>query len=278
MQEPTRGPRILAVTSGKGGVGKTTVAVNLSVCLRLLGAELLLLDADMGLANVDVLLGLRTIYNLRDVLLKHKSIPEVIAEGPAGLKILPGVSGVQGMGLTDEAFAEFLLQLQRYCRRMAFVVVDTAAGIAPSVINYLLAADEVLLVTSPDPLAITDAYALLKVMRGKQETEAPKVSVIMNQANREEEAQRAFERLRRAAERFLGWQVRYLGPVACDETVRIATKRQVAFQTQFSTAPCSRDIRSIATRLVNAGQRSGVGVGSFFRRMMEFPGKVKRAG
>jgi len=271
-------PRVLAVTSGKGGVGKTNVAVNLAISLRLFGMEVLLLDADMGLANVDVLLGLKPPCNLQDVLLKSRSVEEAVAEGPGGLKILPGASGVQElMQLGEETQKNFLQQIEQYCSQMDFVVVDTSAGIAPSVINFLLAADEVLLVMSPEPLALTDAYALLKVLNTHEEARGKSISVIMNQIGNKEEALGSFDRLRKAAERFLGWEVQYLGSVAWDDTVNTAVKQQVAFQTHFSASSCSRDMRKIAARLISARQVDGAGVGRFFRKIIEVPNEQRRS-
>jgi flagellar biosynthesis protein FlhG len=227
---------------------------------------------------VDVLLGIKPAYNLHDVLLKGRSVEEAVAEGPGGLKILTGASGVQElMQLPDETQKNFLQQIEQYCSRMDFVVVDTSAGIAPSVINFLLAADEVLLVTSPEPLALTDAYALLKVLSTREEARGKSISVIMNQIGSKEEALRSFDRLRRAAERFLNWEVRYLGSVAWDETVNIAVKQQVPFQTHFAASSCSRDMRKIAARLVSARQVGGADMGRFFSKIIEVPNEQRRS-
>lgn len=268
-KEPGR-PRVLAVTSGKGGVGKTNLAVNLALCLRLFNVNVLLLDADMGMASVDVLLGLHIQHNLRDVLLKGWPVEQVVVEGPRGLKILPGACGVEELARLDEPrFEAFLQQVQRYCEQMDFVVVDTAPGISPAVVSCLLAADETLLVTNPEPTSLTDAYAVLKVMSGRPEGRAKAVWVIMNQTGSKEEAVRSFDRLRAAASRFLYMDIHYLGSVAWDDTVSEATKRQVAFLTHYSASPCSRDVRKIAARLVSAGHGGSADIGRFFRAIGE---------
>jgi flagellar biosynthesis protein FlhG len=267
-QQP--GPRLLAVTSGKGGVGKTNVAVNLALCLRLLGAKVLLLDADVGLGNVDVLLGLEVRYDLRDVLLHGRPLAHTVLDGPRGLKILPGASGVEEMtALSGERIGAFFAQLVDYCAAMDFVVVDTAPGISPPVVNCLMAADDVLLVTNPEPTALTDAYALLKVMSRRPEARSVKVSLIMNQIASKEEGMRSYDRLRATAKRFLDWDLDYLGSVAWDGTVGEATRRRVDFLTHYAAAPCSRDVRKLAARLISSRTGSGAGVDRFFRQMME---------
>lgn len=266
MNEPAAGPHILAVTSGKGGVGKTNLAVNLAVCLRLFNVKVLLLDADMGLGNVDVLLGLDVTHSLRDVVLRGLPIERIVVDGPRGLKILPGASGVEEMArLGDRRLDAFLEKLERYCAPMDFVVVDTAPGISPAVVRCLLAADQTLLVTNSEPTSMTDAYAVLKVMSNRPESSARPVSVIMNQAGSKEEALRSFDRLRSVAKRFLDRDLEYLGSVSWDETVSEATKRQVDFLTHYSAAACSRDVRKIAARLVSSRRSGGAEMGRFFK-------------
>jgi flagellar biosynthesis protein FlhG len=270
MTPARKAPRVLAVTSGKGGVGKTNLAVNLALCLRMFEVSVLLLDADMGLANVDVLLGLDAPANLRDVVLNGRPLESVVVEGPRGLKVLPGASGVQQMaGLSEETLDALLREVERYCAQMDFVIVDTAPGISPAVIKCLLAADETLLVTNSEPTSLTDAYALLKLMSRHPEGRAKPVSVIMNQVSSKEEALRSFDRLRAAARRFLDMDVQYLGSVAWDETVSEATKRQVAFLTHYSASACSRDVRKIAARLVSAERDGSADMGRFFRAVGE---------
>jgi len=276
---PAAGPRVLAVTSGKGGVGKTSLSVNLALGLRLFGRRVLLVDADLGLANVDVLLGLDPKRNLREVLLEGQPLDQVVADGPRGLKILPGASGVEALAaLEAPALEAFLAKLHAYCRDMDFVVVDTSPGVSPAVVRLLLAADETVLVTNPERMALTDAYALLKVLTGHarrerpEEDGTPRVSVVMNRATGREEAVRAYDRLRAAAARFLSLPLAYLGPVGEDDAVGRAARRQVDFLTHYEAAPCSHDVRRIAARLVSPPDRepdrSGPDMARLFRRMI----------
>jgi flagellar biosynthesis protein FlhG len=274
MTEPSLGPCVLAVTSGKGGVGKTNLAVNLALSLRLFDVQVLLLDADLGLANVDVLLNLGVLHGLRDVVLKGWPIENIVVEGPRGLRILPGASGVEEMArLGDGELAGFLQQLQDYCAQMDYLVVDTAPGISPGVIQCLLAADQTLLVTNSEPTALTDAYALLKVLNNRARGRQCRVSVIMNETGSKEEALRSFDRLRNAARRFLDMDIEYLGSVARDEIVSEATKRQVAFLTHYAGSPCSRDVRKIAARLISAGRGGRPDAGRFFQSLAGVSGE-----
>ncbi|KPK66187.1 MAG: hypothetical protein AMK73_00855 [Planctomycetes bacterium SM23_32] len=270
MSEAPRRPRILAVTSGKGGTGKTNLAANLALCLRMFKVEVLLVDADLGLGNVDVLLGLDVRHNLRDVVRDECGVEQIVVEGPRGLRILPGASGVEEMvRLSDQELARLLEKIDRYCSQMDFVVVDTAPGISPGVISCLLAADQALLVVSPEPTAVTDAYALLKVLSRRPGGRDKPVSVVMNQIGSREEALRSFDRLRRTVARFLQMDIEYLGAVAWDETVVQAAKRQVAFATHYAGAPCSRDVRKLAARLVSSARGGSADMGRFFRSVSE---------
>jgi flagellar biosynthesis protein FlhG len=230
----------------------------------------LLLDADIGLGNVDVLLGLTPDHDLRDVILHGKTIQEVVVDGPWGLKILPGAAGVEELlKVDDDVLKKFLADLEEYCAAMDFVVIDCAPGISTQVINCLLAADEVILVSNPEPMARTDAYALLKVLSSREEARGKRISVIMNQASNRDEGVRSFDRIRSAAKRFLNWDIQYLGSVAKDESVSEAAKRQVDFITHYTASPCSRDVRKIAARLLSEQGEAGASVGRFFRALVE---------
>ncbi|MFW6118987.1 MAG: MinD/ParA family protein [Planctomycetota bacterium] len=262
--------RVIAVTSGKGGVGKTNVAVNLAVSLRMMGKKVLLLDADVSLGNVDVLLGLSVRHDLRDVLLHDRELEQVVVEGPRGVKIMPAASGVEAMTrLSDQQVERFLDDFRRFCAPMDYVVVDTAPGVSPVVMNCLQAADDAVLVTNPEPTSLTDAYALLKVLYGRPGTDGKPVFVVMNQIDSKEEALNGFDRLRNAAMQFLGREIEYLGSVAWDDTVGLATRKQVDFLTHYSAAPCSRDVRKLAARLVSARQPGRQDMGRFIRSLTE---------
>jgi flagellar biosynthesis protein FlhG len=268
-QTATR-PRVIAVTSGKGGVGKTSMAVNLAVALRMFGSEVLLVDADMGLGNVDVLLGLSVECDVREVLLNGRPIEQVVVGGPRGLKILPGASGVQELAELDrEQVRAFIDGLREYCAGFDYVVFDTSPGISNGVLDCLMAAQEILLVTNPEPAAITDAYALLKVLGNRDGARERTVSVVMNRTDSREEALRAYDRLRAVSQLFLKWDIEYMGSISGDDAVRAAGRRQVDFVTAYSASPASRDVRKIAARLASSGQASEADAGRFFKALAE---------
>jgi len=255
------------VTGGKGGVGKTSISINLALCLRLFGKSVMLVDADLGLADVDVLLGLNVERTLKDVILKGSPVEDAVVEGPYGLKILPGASGVEEMvRLGEEARQQFLQQIQQYCMNMDVVVVDTSPGIHSPVVDCLVAADQIVLVTSPEPMALTDAYALLKVINAHSVRK--RISILVNKAQSREEAVRTFDRLRVTAERFLGLDVEYLGSLSRDEAVLRASKQQRDFLTHYAGSEVSRDLRKIAARLLSAGSDAANDLGRFFRQII----------
>ena len=269
-KQTTTRPRVIAVTSGKGGVGKTSMAVNLAVALRMFGSDVLLVDADMGLGNVDVLLGLSVECDVREVLLNGRPIEQVVVGGPRGLKILPGASGVQELAELDrDQVGAFIDDLREYCAEFDYVVFDTSPGISNGVLDCLMAAQEILLVTNPEPAAITDAYALLKVLGNRNGARERTVSVVMNRTDSREEALRAYDRLRAVSQLFLEWDIEYMGSVSGDDAVRAAGRRQVDFVTAYSASPASRDVRKIAARLASSGQGAEADAGGFFKALAE---------
>ncbi|WP_319381581.1 MinD/ParA family protein [Thiomicrorhabdus sp.] len=218
--------RVIAVASGKGGVGKTNVSVNLGVALSKLGNRVLLMDADMGLANVDIMLGLQTDYNLSHVLSGEKTLQEVIVEGPAGLRIIPAASGVRKMAQLSlmenagivHAFSELSADLD-------VLIVDTAAGIAESVVNFCRAAQEVVVVVTDEPASITDAYALIKVL--SRDYQVTRFRILANMSITALQGKQLYDKLARVAEQFLDVQVDFLGAVPQDNALREAVQKQI---------------------------------------------------
>lgn len=204
--------RTIAITGGKGGVGKTSVSVNLGVALSKMGERVCLLDADMSMANVDVLLGLRAPYNLSHVLDGIHGLKEVMIEGPGGLKIIPGSSGVRRMAnLSSVENAGLIQAFSELADDIDVLLIDTAAGISDSVLSFCRAAMEVLVVVCDEPASITDAYALIKVLN--REYGVSKVRIVANMAQSPSHAMALFDKIASVCERFLDVQVSYAGPV-----------------------------------------------------------------
>lgn len=251
-RQPGIQARTIAITSGKGGVGKTALVVNLGVALSELGQRVCIVDGDLGTANVDVILNLAPRWNLAHVIAGEKDIYDVLVEGPSGVIILPGGSGLQELtALDDRQFAKLRSQFQRLERYTDILLLDTGSGLSRSVTNFILAADETLLITTPEPHAITDAYALLKVLAEENVQQA--LRLVVNRVRDAREGEEIARKMLFASQRFLGIELAYLGHVSDDPAVGAAIRRQ---QDLFSWAGRSRaaeDIRRLAARLLAAG-------------------------
>lgn len=239
--------RVIAVASGKGGVGKTSVSVNLATALVNAGQRTLLLDTDLGLANVDVMLGLTPTFTLADVFADRCELRDTVIECPNGLMIVPAASGKRHMtelqpsqhvGLVH-AFSELDLDLD-------VMVVDNAAGIADGVLTFCQAAQDVIVVVCDEPASVTDAYALIKVL--SRERGVNRVQVLANQVQDHREGKQLFEKLERVSARFLDVTLNYLGAIPRDEWLRRAVQRQEAVVDVFPSAPSSVAFRDIARR------------------------------
>ncbi len=258
--------RVVAITSGKGGVGKTNIAANLSYLLAAEGKRILLLDADAGLANVDVILGITPQYNLCHVLRGEKSIEETIVSGPGGMMILPAASGIQEMADLSRGQKLTLLDtLDCFEEPLDFMVIDTGAGIAGNVIYFNKCADEIIVVVSPEPTSLTDAYALIKVLY--QSKAARRFMILVNMVRDREEAKAVHRRLSNAIDHFLNLTVEYLGYIPFDENVRRSIKEQRLIVELFPTSAASRHIVSIARKLLQEKSvTSDNGTIKFFNR------------
>jgi flagellar biosynthesis protein FlhG len=248
----SRSPRatVIAVTSGKGGVGKTHTAINVSVALARLGRRVALIDGDWGLGNVDVMLGLTPQTHIGHVLSGERTLDEVLIEGPRGVRVLPAGSGVPALTtLTADQQQRLDAALAQARESFDFLVIDTAPGIAANVVEILKSAQHVLLVTSPDPTAMVDAYALTKVL-WRAAPSCP-ISLVANSVRDGAEGRLAFRQIDRATTRFLGNHLRYLGFIPQDPAVREAICNQQALVDHAPQTPASRSLRLLATRLAS---------------------------
>lgn len=227
MTNPPQPVKVIAVASGKGGVGKTNVTVNLGVALASQGQQVLLMDADLGLANIDVMLGLHPQYNLLHVLDGSKTLAEIIVEGPAGLKIIPAASGIQKMAeLSPAEHAGMIQAFSEMEQHIDILLIDSAAGIADSVISFTRAAQEVIIVVCDEPASITDAYALIKLL--SREYGVDHIHIITNMTRNIQEGRELFNKVLMVCERFLDVNLDFMGIVPFDEDLRRAVKKQRA--------------------------------------------------
>jgi flagellar biosynthesis protein FlhG len=241
--------KVLSFTSGKGGVGKTHIVVNLAYALQLRGARVMILDADLGLANVDVLLGLTPRYNIRHVLAGEKSLAEVLVDGPAGMLILPASSGVQDLvHLTEGQRLQLLTELDTIEDRVDFLLIDTAAGISKNVMYFNLAAHNIVVVVTPEPTSITDAYALIKVLSTQYAQKH--FMITMNAVANAAEAKEAFRRLHMVTERFLNVSIDYLGFVVYDASFSQAARQQKPLLTLYPSSRAAPCLHQLAQRVL----------------------------
>ena len=239
---------VLAITSGKGGVGKTNVGVNLAVALQVRGFRTGLLDADFGLGNVDVLLGLTPSHHLGHLLAGEQTITEIMIDGPRGIRIVPASSGLRSLTTLSGPQRMRLAQaIEAIREEFDFLLIDTASGISDNVVETTGMADRAIVVTSLDPAAIVDAYATIKVLTA----EAPglEIGVVVNGAGSAEDAAVAFRQLDVASSRYLGRSLQYYGFIVDDPGVREAVATQRAIVESDPAAPASRCFRILAARI-----------------------------
>ncbi len=252
MEESLKAKSIktIAVTSGKGGVGKTNITANLAMEIRKKGFNVMILDADLGLSNIDILFQIAPKYNLQHVLNGQMSLQDIIVEGPMGIKILPASSGVQELTALNEFQRLKLLEsFDSYNFDVDYFLIDTAAGISENVAFFCVAAQEIVIVATPEPTSLTDAYALIKVLFTRyQEKE---FRVLVNFVKNPEEALSVFTNLSKVAERFLSISLDYIGYIPFDDAVKKAVKAQRPVVDIFPESISAKQFSLIADRFLN---------------------------
>ncbi len=243
-----RRARVITVASGKGGVGKSNIAVNLAIRLSMMGRKVVLLDADLGTANADVLCDLKPVIGLAHVVAGRAEINEAVIDAPGGFHLLPGASGLAGMaGLSEYEHSRLIRQIRRLEDDYDLVLIDAGAGVSPNVVNFVLAADQLLVVTTPEPTAVTDAYALIKVVT--RQGGACDIRLLVNQARDVEEARRVFARIDSVCRRFLRISPRYAGHVLADPRVSAAVRRRSPFVLSSPSCDASVCVGQLAHRM-----------------------------
>lgn len=259
---------IIAVSSGKGGVGKTTFVVNLAIALSRLGKRVCVIDADLGTANVDVVLNISAPYNLAHVVRGEKHMLEVVVEGPEGLVLLPGGSGFQELTTLEEGHLNTLIeQFQELEAYADIILLDTGSGLSPNVTNFVLAAGDAILVTTPEPHAITDAYALIKVLSGHGLMDD--MRLVVNRVTNAREAEDIGRKMAFASKRFLQVELKMLGYVLDDAAVSRSIRKQTALLVEEPRSKASQQIMSIAEKVVGMEQivEKPRGAQGFLQRM-----------
>lgn len=266
--------RVITVTSGKGGVGKSNASINLAIQFRKMGKKVIILDADFGLANIEIMFGTVPKHNLCDLIYQGKSITDIITWGPMEVGFISGGSGIAGMSNLSLDYLNYIIQNLVQLDAMAdIIIVDTGAGIADAVLEFLVASGEILLVTTPEPTSITDSYSLLKALyrHPRYDQEATKVKMLANRVSKELEGQVLFSKLNAVVERYLKIPMTYLGYIPEDSQLAASVMQQVPVSLQNPGARSTQAFRRIAERLLDrteAERQPKRGMAAFFSHII----------
>lgn len=246
--------RVITVTSGKGGVGKSNTAINLAIQFRKMGQRVIILDADFGLANIEIMFGAVPKHNLCDLIYQGKNIKEIITWGPMEVGFISGGSGIAGMSNLSRDYLNYIVQNLVQLDEMAdTIIIDTGAGISDAVLEFLVASGEILLVTTPEPTSITDSYSLLKALNRhpRYSSETTSVKVIANKVADEEEAKALFAKLEAVVVRYLRVPVTYLGMIPQDQLLARAVMQQMPVSLENPRARSTLAYEELAAKLMN---------------------------
>lgn len=262
--------RAIAVTSGKGGVGKSNITINLGLTLQSMDKNVVILDADLGLANIDVLLGKRPKYNISHVIEGNKKIEDIIIEVEGGLRIIPASSGIEKLAnLKKEDMDSFISQLKNVEENVDFFFIDTAAGISQEVLGFLLSCNEIFVVTTGEPTAITDAYAIIKAITNKKKDAV--IRLIVNMCKTNDEAGIIHKKINAVSQRFLNKKLDLLGGILYDNAVSVSVRKQKPFVQQYPRSTASMGIKMIAKKMLENRTSSGTGtLQDFFTNIKGF--------
>jgi len=266
--------RVITVTSGKGGVGKSNTAINLAVQLKKEGKKVVILDADFGLANIEIMFGAVPKYNLGDLVNKGKSIREIITWGPMEVGFISGGSGISGLANMDKNSLNYIIQNLTELDEIAdVIIIDTGAGIADAVMEFLVASGEILLVTTPEPTSITDSYSVIKAlhMHPRFSKEESKVRVITNRVEKEADGFGLFEKFNNVVEKYLDVPITYLGAVPQDGQLVQAVMQQMPISIQNPKAKSAQAYERIAAKLLDKEEgktQERRGMAAFFSRIV----------
>lgn len=283
QEEPKSNVRVITVTSGKGGVGKTSISINLAIQMSRMGKKVVIFDADFGLANIEVMLGIRPQYNMADLMFHGMDLAGIITEGPENVSFISGGSGVQELAkMSREQVMYLIRKLGELDRNADVIIVDTGAGISDSVLEFVVASEEVLLVATPEPTSITDAYALLKALNRKagfEKTET-RIRMIANRVRSEAEGQNLYEKMNIVVDKFLNIPLDYMGIVPLDEQMSKAVMRQVPISVGRPNALSTKAFQSIAKRLLEVDDMQETehgGLSRLFSNLIRAKMKNKKA-
>lgn len=245
----TRNTRIISVASGKGGVGKTSISVNLAVGLASLGKKVVLIDVDMGMANADIILGIHPDHSLADVVFGRCTIDRALTDTPYGIQIAAGVSGIASFADLPEIQRDALIQGLQRLSSVDYVILDTGAGISKNVIDFIRASEDAYIVVNPEPTSVQDAYGLIKVLSKQQKSSIPEIHLIVNRAMGIREGGQAALKIKKACRDFLSLHVSYAGTIIEDPQVRRAIIKRIPFLAAYPHCEASLQLKHICREL-----------------------------
>lgn len=266
--------RVITVTSGKGGVGKSNTAINLAIWMRKMGQRVIILDADFGLANIEIMFGAVPKHNLCDLIYQGKNITEIITWGPGEVGFISGGSGIAGMANLSREYLNYIIQNLTQLDAIAdVIIIDTGAGISDAVLEFLVASGEILLVTTPEPTSITDSYSLLKALtrHPRFSPEESKIKVIANKVGKMEDGATLFNKLNAVVSRYLKLPLTYLGAIPRDENLAEAVMQQTPVSLQNPMAKSARCYEHMAAKLMNKELNQDIkkrGMAAFFSHLV----------
>jgi len=268
-----RKAKVITITSGKGGVGKTNFAVNLAISIKRLGYRVIIMDVDFGLANVEILTGTSVKYTINDCITNGKKLEEIIVDGPYGIKLISG-----GIGLNEKAIMNgenvknLLKEMEKVEYITDFIIIDTGAGVSNTVLNFIMASDETILITTPDPTAIMDGYTILKALticgyKGK-------LNIVINIVENRKEAYDTYEKLYRASKNFLNQELEFLGYLERSDIVHKAVINQYPFSLSNPNSSISKRINIMALKFIEPSEKIKAREdNSFIKRLMDLLSK-----
>lgn len=260
------GPKIITVTSGKGGVGKSNFVVNLAIVLQMKGKKVMVFDADVGMGNDDVLMGFLPKYNVNDIIFNNMNIKDVIIEGPYGVKLLPGGSGLTRVEEISEDKREKFIKKMQGMDDLDYIIMDTGAGISRSVLGFIACSEQLIIITTPEPTSLTDAYSLLKAVNHFKIKDY--AQVIVNRTLSIKEGIETYNKFNYTVNNFLNMKLDYLGNISDDKKLVEAVRKQEPFVISFPNSTVSREIVDIANKIMGQKQEElGIGVQGLFKKI-----------
>lgn len=275
INKNTLSSRVITISSGKGGVGKTNFSINLAIYLASLNKKVIIIDADFGLANVEVLLGIRPEYNFYHIIKGQKSISEVLVDTKYGIKFISGGSGLKELSSINTSEIKYFIEQFDYIDKIAdIIIIDTGAGISRSVTNFITASDEAIIVTTPEPTSFTDAYTLIKIIK-EQNSDFEKLKLVVNRADDRSEAEKVFNKLYNVSNKFLDIELENIGYIPSDLQVVKAIKQQKPAIISYPNSNFSISIKNIGDNIINNTpiQYTNDGVKGFMKKLVSIFGK-----